>query len=101
MLNNYPLLVLNNSDSFGFIAATLTTIAFLPQLIKTWTEKSAENVSKSMLILFILGVFLWIIYGWETHSTPVIVANIITFILNCFILGLKIYYERNITANED
>ena len=101
MLNNYTLLVLNSSDSFGFMAATLTTIAFLPQLIKTWTEKSAENVSKSMLILFITGVFLWIIYGWETHSTPVIVANIITFILNCLILGMKIYYEKNLTANED
>ena len=85
---------LSQTDAFGFIAAALTTIAFLPQLMKTWTEKSAENVSKTMLILFICGVFLWIVYGWETHSIPVIVANIITFILNSIILALKIIYER-------
>tara|TARA_Y100001968_G_C19376267_1_gene727825 strand:- start:1088 stop:1387 length:300 start_codon:yes stop_codon:yes gene_type:complete len=85
---------LNQSDTFGFTAACLTTIAFIPQLIKTWKEKSAENVSISMLILFILGVFLWIIYGWETHALPVIIANVITFMLNCSILVLKIFYER-------
>ncbi len=88
---------LNQPDLFGFVAAILTTIAFLPQLIKTWKEKSAKNVSTSMLILFICGVFLWIIYGWETHSKPVIIANIITFILNSIILFLKLFYEKKNT----
>ena len=99
MLDINSLLIADNSDIFGFTAAILTTIAFIPQLIKTWTEKSAKNVSKSTLILFIIGVFLWIIYGWETHSAPVIAANIITFILNCFILTLKIYYEKDLPNN--
>ena len=84
---------LNQADLFGFVAAGLTTFAFLPQLVKTWKDKSADNVSKTMLILFISGVFLWIVYGWETHSLPVIVANVITLILNSVILGLKIFYE--------
>ena len=87
---------LNQPDTFGFIAAGLTTFAFLPQLIKTWREKSAGDVSSTMLILFISGVFLWIIYGWETHSLPVIIANIITLLLNIIILCLKLIYEHNI-----
>ena len=91
---------LNQPNTFGFIAAGLTTFAFLPQLLKTWKEKSAKNVSKSMLILFICGVFLWIVYGWETHAMPVIIANIITLILNLLILILKIFYENKEISNQ-
>ena len=92
---------LEQPNTSGFTAAVLTTIAFLPQLIKTWKEKSAENISKSMLLLFISGVFLWIVYGWETHSLPVIIANVITLILNSTILILKIRYEREIITKNN
>ena len=43
----------NHIDLFGFLAALLTTIAFLPQLYKTWETKSADDVSLIMLILLI------------------------------------------------
>ena len=46
----------NHIDLFGFLAALLTTIAFLPQLYKTWKTKSANDVSLIMLILFITGL---------------------------------------------
>ena len=46
----------NYIDLFGFSAALLTTIAFLPQLYKTWETKSADDVSLVMLILFITGL---------------------------------------------
>ena len=51
----------NYIDLFGFSAAMLTTIAFLPQLYKTWETKSADDVSLVMLILFITGLICWII----------------------------------------
>ena len=82
-------------DFFGFLAALLTTIAFLPQLFKTWQTKSADDVSLVMLILFITGLFCWIIYGLKIHSIPILVANIITFIFNFSILILKIAYRKN------
>ena len=82
-------------DLFGFSAALLTTIAFLPQLYKTWTTKSAEDVSLIMLILFITGLFCWIIYGSRIHSIPILVANVVTFIFNFSILILKISYNKN------
>ena len=85
----------NYIDFFGFSAAFLTTIAFLPQLYKTWQTKSAEDVSLVMLILFITGLICWIIYGLKIHSTPILVANIITFIFNFSILILKITYRNN------
>ena len=82
-------------DLFGFSAALLTTIAFLPQLYKTWTTKSAEDVSLIMLILFITGLICWIIYGSRIHSIPILVANVVTFIFNFSILILKIIYNKN------
>ena len=86
----------NYIDLFGFLAALLTTIAFLPQLYKTWRTKSADDVSLIMLILFIIGLIFWIIYGIKINSIPILVANIITFIFNFSILILKITYRENI-----
>ena len=82
-------------DLFGFLAALLTTIAFLPQLYKTWRTKSADDVSLIMLILFITGLICWIIYGLEIHSIPILVANVVTFIFNFSILILKLTYRNN------
>jgi MtN3 and saliva related transmembrane protein len=86
---------LNYIDLFGFSAALLTTIAFLPQLYKTWQTKSADDVSLVMLILFITGLLCWIIYGLKINSIPILVANIITFVFNFSILILKIRYRKN------
>lgn len=80
-------------DILGLVAGTLTTIAFLPQLHKTWKSKSAKDVSSVMMIIFCIGVFLWFIYGLAIHAMPVIVANAVTLILALLILVLKIRYK--------
>ena len=83
-----------NTDLFGYFAAILTTAAFLPQLIKTLKTKKADDVSLVTLIMFISGVGSWIIYGYKISSFPILLANIITFILNLLILISKIYYAK-------
>lgn len=80
-------------DILGLIAGTLTTIAFLPQLYKTWQSKSANDVSSVMMITFCIGVFLWFIYGLAIQAMPVIVANAVTLVLALLILLLKIRYK--------
>ncbi|ABX08566.1 SemiSWEET transporter [Prochlorococcus marinus] len=87
--------IVNTPNFFGFIAAALTTVAFLPQVIKTIKTKSAEDVSIVMLIMFITGVLFWILYAIQTNSLPVLIANIITCILNTTILFLKLIYKKN------
>ena len=87
-----------NIEFFGYFAAILTTAAFLPQLIKTLKTKKAEDVSLITLIMFICGVVSWIIYGYKISSSPIVIANIITFILNLLILISKIYYSKNIRS---
>ena len=81
-------------NTFGFIAAALTTIAFIPQVIKTWKSKKANDVSIVMLLMFITGLLFWIVYAIQTEALPVLVANITTFILNLTILTLKLIYEK-------
>ena len=83
-----------NNEFFGYFAAILTTLAFLPQLIKTLKTKKAEDVSLTTLIMFLTGVLSWIIYGYKISSTPILIANIITFILNLLILIFKITFSK-------
>jgi MtN3 and saliva related transmembrane protein len=70
-----------------------TTVSFLPQLLQTWRTKKAGDVAWGMLITFIVGVILWLIYGFLIHSLPIIVANTATLSLTLTILVLKIYYR--------
>ena len=85
-----------NTEFYGYLAAILTTAAFLPQLIKTLKTKKADDVSLITLIMFLSGVGSWIIYGYKISSFPILLANIITFILNLLILISKIYYSEKI-----
>ncbi|MHB8256890.1 MAG: SemiSWEET transporter [Acidiferrobacterales bacterium] len=81
------------ANVFGSLAGTLTTVAFLPQAIKTWKTRSAGDISLGMFTLFAAGVFLWIVYGIGIGSVPVIIANTITFVLAVTILVFKIKYK--------
>lgn len=77
----------------GFAAGTLTTIAFVPQFLKTWRSRSAQDVSLGMLVTFWTGVLCWLVYGLLIQSQPVILANAITLILTGAILVLKVKYR--------
>ena len=81
-------------EFFGYFAAVLTTLAFIPQLIKTLKTKKAEDVSLTTLIMFLTGVAAWIIYGIQISSKPILIANAITFLLNFLILVFKLIYSK-------
>lgn len=81
--------------ALGFAAGTLTTIAFWPQLHRTWKTRSADDLSLVMLLTFITGVFLWLVYGIFLRAFPIVVANAITFILTLAILVMRIRFRRN------
>lgn len=83
------------TDFLGYFAAIITTIAFLPQIIKTVKTKSAKDVSMGMFILFTTGVFLWIVYGILTKTYPVLIANAVIFCLALTQIILKIKYDKN------
>jgi MtN3 and saliva related transmembrane protein len=80
-------------DWIGSTAATCTTISFLPQLIRVWRRKSAQDISLAMFLLFSFGLACWLIYGLGIGSVPIVVANIITLTLALAILVLKLRYD--------
>lgn len=79
-----------NPEWIGFVAATLTTVSFAPQLNKVLKEKDTKAISLGMYSVFTLGVGLWLIYGVLIGSTPIIMANIFTFIMAAAILAMKL-----------
>jgi len=77
----------------GYVAATLTTLAFLPQTIKTIRTRDTRSISLGMYVVFTVGVAFWLAYGIVLHSWPMILANIVTFGLSTTILVLKVRYR--------
>ncbi len=72
-------------EILGLIAALLTTASFLPQVYKTWKTKSTESLSLTMLLIFVTGVFCWLVYGFLIDSFPIILANFMKqFLEYCF-----------------
>lgn len=78
----------------GSAAAFLTTLSFVPQLVRVWRRKSAKDISLVMFLLFSLGVFLWLVYGLGIGSAPIVAANAVTLALALAILALKLRYDR-------
>lgn len=82
-----------SADLIGYLAACLTTGAFIPQAWLTWRRKRAEGVSLGMYVILVGGVALWLAYGLLLHALPIIVANLITLVLAVFILAMKLVYK--------
>jgi MtN3 and saliva related transmembrane protein len=81
-------------ERLGFVAAFCTTAAFVPQLVRVLRLRSARDISLPTFLLFSIGVFLWLLYGIDIGSTPVIASNAVTLALSGSILVLKLRYDR-------
>jgi len=77
----------------GFLAAICTTVAFVPQALKTIETKDTSSISLWMYLIFTAGVFLWLVYGLLIANWPIIAANAVTFALAATILWFKLKYK--------
>lgn len=77
----------------GFVAGMLTTVSFVPQVIKAWYSKSCHDLSWGMLITFSAGVVLWLVYGIRLWAMPIILANAVTLALLVTIGAMKVRYR--------
>lgn len=77
----------------GYVAATLTTLAFVPQAWKTIRSKDTRSISLGMYVVFTIGIGFWLAYGFVLDSIPMILSNIVTFALSATILVLKLKYR--------
>lgn len=77
----------------GLAAATLTTVSFVPQVIRVWRTRSTRDLSLPMYLVFTVGIALWLVYGLMIDDLPVILANVITLALAAVILFFKLRYK--------
>ncbi len=82
----------NYIQIIGIGAGILTSISMLPQLIKTFKEKKAENISLVMIFILLCGIGSWIWYGFLKSDMPIIFTNCFSFLLNSILLFLRFKY---------
>lgn len=87
-----------NPTHVGLIAGTLTSVAAIPQLIKTLRTRHARDISIWQPLLLAVGVALWMIYGMLINDLPLILANIIPLVCNILLTALKLRYRNNGTC---
>lgn len=74
----------------GYLAAICTTGAFIPQVLHTIKTKNTQGISLAMYVIFVFGVFLWLLYGLDIGEKPIIVANSVTLFFAAIILLMKL-----------
>ena len=84
---------MNLTDTFGTLAAVLTTASFLPQAWHTFRTKDVSGISLGMYSVFVIGVACWLVYGLLLQAWPIVVANGITLSLASAILLMKLRYQ--------
>lgn len=77
-------------EIIGYLAASCTTLSFVPQAVKVIRTRETKGISLSMYAIFTLGVILWFVYGIIVHNIPIIAANAITTVLAAIILFFKL-----------
>lgn len=81
---------MDDTKIIGIIAALITGISMIPQLVKIIKEKNAENVSIGMCVVLICGLSLWVWYGIKKEDVPIIATNGFSILTNV----LLIYFGR-------
>jgi len=76
----------------GIVAGICTSASLVPQVVKVWKEKEAEDVSLVMLIVLLTGLVLWVVYGFLRKDIPIIATNIFSVLVNVTLIVLRIKY---------
>jgi MtN3 and saliva related transmembrane protein len=81
---------MNLVDTLGIAAGFVSTLAFLPQVIKICRTQSTKGISLGMYILYSLGLILWGIYAYLIQSWPLLLTEIVTGLMTFYILVMKV-----------
>jgi len=85
---------MDSTQWIGIIAGILTASSMLPQVVKIWKEKKAEEISLLMLLVLLSGIALWIVYGVMKKDFPIIVTNAFSLLVNIALMVLRIKYKN-------
>ncbi|CAH0254438.1 SemiSWEET transporter [Chryseobacterium sp. Bi04] len=83
-----------NENILGIIAGILTSVSMIPQLVKVIREKNVEDISLLMLLVLIVGLSLWVWYGFMKDELPIIISNSFAVLVNLSLLICYILYNK-------
>ena len=86
------------AEIMGHIGALLSSITFIPQVIKTWQTKSAGDLSMNMLLIVVTSTVVWLVYAFSLNLLPVIIANSIIFVLSLTLIYFKLSFKKKEAA---
>jgi len=87
---------LNSVGVIGIVAGIFTSASLVPQLIKIVKEKKVEDLSMVMFLSLLIGIILWVVYGFLRNDWPIIITNGFSVLLNFLILFFKFKYRKNV-----
>ena len=79
-----------SATALGYLPGFLTTVAFLPQVVRAWRTKSTTDLSFPMLALFSSGLALWTFYGVMLEEPPIVLFNAVTLLLTLVLVAIKV-----------
>lgn len=82
------------ADMLGYAAGALTAFTFLPQVLKTWKEKSAKDVSLYMFIIAFVNEIMWLAYGVMINNWVIILTNAVMLVMSGIMIWLKMRYNH-------
>jgi MtN3 and saliva related transmembrane protein len=82
------------TTTIGLVAGFITSVAAIPQVVKTLRIRHTRDISIWQPMLLSAGVALWMVYGTLINDLPLILANIVPLICNIVLVGLKLYFDR-------
>ena len=81
-------------EILGYSAGFITSLTFLPQVLKTWKEKSAKDISLLMFVIAAINEVMWIAYGILKDDWVIISTNVVVLIMSCIMIFLKLRYNN-------
>lgn len=82
-------------DILGYAAGAVTAFTFLPQVVKTWKEKSAKDISLYMFLIAFANEIMWLVWGILINNMVVILTNAVMLLMSGIMIGLKLKYNQN------
>ncbi len=84
-----------NITTIGLVAAFMTTVAAVPQVVRCWRTRHVRDISLWQPLLLVVGMVLWLWYGVELGDPPLIIGNIVSLLLNLTLIYLKFRFAPN------
>jgi len=83
-----------SADILGYAAGALTAFTFLPQVLKTWREKSSKDISLYMFVIAFLNEIMWLVYGVMIDNWVIILTNAVMLVMSGIMIALKLKYNH-------